>query len=70
MARYNILYRYNSFNIAGRKDTLPTKGLIREALSFINLLLTKNGRNGCTKGTVNVISTSGNALTKRALVRI
>ena len=49
---------------------MPLKGLISEALNFINLLLTKSDKNKSIKGTVNVISVSSSALTERALIKI
>ena len=69
-ARYSILYKYNGFNIMGRKDILPTKGFVSKVLSFTSLFLTESSRNRSIKRTVDVISISGNAFIKSALVRI
>ena len=43
--RYGILGKCKGFSIAGRKNVLLIKGLIREALSFTSLFLIEGGRN-------------------------
>ena len=43
-ARYSILYKRNSFNVTGRKNVLPPKSLIGEALSLTSLLPAEGGR--------------------------
>ena len=67
---YGILYKRDGFSITGRKDVLPTKGLVRKVLNFISLFFVKGGKNKCIKRTVDVIGASGNAFIKKALVGI
>ena len=69
-AWYGILCKCNGFNITGRENVLPTKGLIGKTLNLTRLFPAKGGRDRGIKGTVDVINASNGALTEKMLVKI
>ena len=54
----------------GRKNILPLKGLISEALSLTSLLLAEGDGDKGAQGTINIIGVFNNTFIKVVLVKI